>query len=677
MSFSAAKAVTVCCAPPRVDARHAVVYRRNRSPHQGCRSIALRLFTTILFCSVWFSAANAEVLIEPRVGFRGVFQLGRPFPLEIVLNNSGRPVEGMLEVQVWKGGVTKGGVPFAVKYRREVFLPAQVRKTVQVTVDPDFISRPLVIAFISGTGRTARELDLRRHFAPAPVLLLLSESNVPLPLVATGGTAQNRLVSIAPAELAADPRALLGVSNLILYDQSLRDLSRGQLNALDTWLTAGGSLIIIGSLNFALYQEPSLSRFLPVRVTGTRQITFIPNPDYEGQGVSVPGVWALESTRLQGTTLLESAGMPILVAASRGRGRITFLAVDIGRPPLSEWDGRGKFLQALLGRTVFDAAGPRSEWNEAVFAQLVASPKFISSYVPSGSLLVAMIFYLAAVGAGAWLRQRQRISPRALLAGLFVLVVVATLSGYAHFDRGGNIPDGVLLSASVLEDGGNGYVEAQANLALFSTQSRRYELGIERGWTDLVPISGRAGEEQEPTVVYQEGSGSVRYQLPLREWDYRLFRMQFVERFPVRAEFEPQNDKLVMRVFNNSDKDLTHCWLLVPGQRFDLGQIGRGASLQKTFPLPAPNTQADSGATRAEGVSFREVTFADKTREILFHSSFFPRGGDAKWASGAAVFFGWIKEPRPRVHINDPRIQTQDYAIFRAIIPLALGGEDE
>jgi len=75
-------------------------------------------------------------------------------------------------------------------------------------------------------------------------------------------------------------------------------------------------------------------------------------------------------------------------------------------------------------------------------------------------------------------------------------------------------------------------------------------------------------------------------------------------------------------------------------------------------------------------VSFRELRFPDKTRDILFHSSFFPRDGDARWASGAAVFFGWVKEPEPRVRIDDPRIQRQDYALYRAIIPLAQG-EDE
>ena len=38
-------------------------------------------------------------------------------------------------------------------------------------------------------------------------------------------------------------------------------------------------MVILGSVNYALYQEPALSRFLPVRVTGARRITFNPGAD--------------------------------------------------------------------------------------------------------------------------------------------------------------------------------------------------------------------------------------------------------------------------------------------------------------------------------------------------------------------------------------------------------------
>jgi hypothetical protein len=94
-----------------------------------------------------------------------------------------------------------------------------------------------------------------------------------------------------------------------------------------------------------------------------------------------------------------------------------------------------------------------------------------------------------------------------MLLGVAMIAFVATVVGYAHFSRGGNVPDGVLLSSSVLESSGDDFVDAQANLALFSTQLRQYDLELERGWTDLTPVSIRPREAAEQTIVTQEGGG--------------------------------------------------------------------------------------------------------------------------------------------------------------------------
>ncbi|MGH7888573.1 MAG: hypothetical protein ACREPG_11950, partial [Candidatus Binatia bacterium] len=429
-------------------------------------------------------------------------------------------------------------------------------------------------------------------------------------------------------------------------------------------------------LNFALYQDAALRRFLPVRVIGTRRITFTPPAGTEGRPVALAGVLAQEAKVLTGKVLTEADGIPVLVEASRGRGRIIYLALDIGRPPLSQWSGLAKYLQTLMTPAALGDAAPRSEWNDAVFAQLVSSPTFISTYVPFSSLFFAMLLYLSGIVIIPWLGQRRRLTLRILLIGLLIYVAAGTVAGYIHFNRGGNIPDGVLMSSSVLESSGDGYVEAQANLALFSTQPRTYDLRMERGWMELTPVANRARETQEPAVVHQEGGGASRFHLALREWDYRLFRMRLIDRFPLHLEFAAQGDKLSMKINNQSDKDLFNCWLLVPGQRFDLGQIPRGANWSRMFPLSPPKAQADNRMAPADGVSFRDLSFGDKTRDILFHSSFFPRDGDVRWSSGAAVFFAWVKEPQARVRIDDPRIQNQDYALFRAIFPLT-HGEDE
>ena len=672
MSFSARKFALIC--------HSSRLPGRGHPPHKFCNLPARQAAGLCLLAAVFLSGfiapapSQSEILIESRVGFHGTFQLGRPFPLEIELSNTGRPVEGVLEVQVWKGGATKGGAPYLANYRRDVFLAGQARRTIQLTVDPDFISRPLAIRFSGAEAKAAREIDLRRHFSPAPVLLLLSGSSV-FPPITFGAAGQSRLVSLSPAELAADSRALLGVSHVILYDQSLRELSRAQVLALDGWLTAGGRMVIIGSLNYALYQETALAGFLPVRVNGARQVSFRPTLG-KGEGkVSLAGVWVQTSTVVRGKALTEADGMPILVEAGRGRGRIVYLALDIGRPPLSNWDGLASYLQALLAPAGADDPAPRTEWSDTVFNQLIASPKFISTYVPSASLFLAMLGYLIGVGVFAWLWQKKRLAPRLLLIGLATFVAGATVAGYVHFSHGGNIPDGVLLVSTVLENSGDGFVDSQANLALFSTQLRQYDLQLERGWIDLTPVSSRSRDTSEPAIVTQDAGGASRYRLPLREWDYRLFRLSRVDRFPFAAEFETQGDQLVVKVNNRSAKDLVDCWLLVPGQRFDLGVVPRGTSWRRTFPL-ANGPKEEVGIARPDSLKLREITFADKTRDILFHSSIFPRDGDPRWAGGAAVFFGWVKEPEPRVRIDDPRIQAQDYALFRAVFPLS-SSEDE
>jgi hypothetical protein len=633
------------------------------------------LICCFLLNFLFSSLSYAEILIEARVGFHGVFQLGRPFPLEVEVTNSGRPADGFLQVQVWKGGAAKSGVPYPLHYRRDLFVSGQSRKTIQLTVDPDFISRPLMISFISPAGSASRELDLRRYFSPSPVMLLVSEASSLS--ISLGSAMPNRLVAVSLNELPSDPRALLGVSHLILYDQSLRELSRSQLFALESWLTAGGRMVIIGSLNHALYQETSLSRFLPVRVTGSERISFAP-PMLQGEQVApIAGVWAQVSSLLDGKVLLESAGIPLLVERSQGKGRVTYFALDLGRPPLAQWDGLPKLLRNLVVPAADDAVSPRTRWDDSIFSQIIVSPSFISTYVPTRSLLLAMIGYFAAIGMLAWLWQKSRLPAPKIVMCLAIVVAVAAAAGYPLFSRGGNVPDGVLLSSTMLDSVADGYVEAQLNMAMFSTQIRQYNLQLNRGWLDLVPVSIPAKERPQEALLLQDGSGSSRFRLPLREWDYRLFRMRFIDRFPMRAEFETQGDKLLMKIDNQSSKDLVDCWLVLPGQRHALGEITRGSRWSKVFPLTAPQTPEANQSSRGDALNLRDLSFKDKTRDILFHSSFFPRDGEAsRWNTGAAIFFGWVKDSERRVSVDDPRIHAHDYTLFRAIIPLA-GPEDE
>jgi hypothetical protein len=641
-------------------------FSAGKATHGCCVFLALALLCP--------SFSAAEVLIEPRIGFRGLFQLGHPFPVEVELSNSDRPVEGILEIQVWKGGPAKGGSPYPFFYRKELFLSAQSRKNVQLTVDPDFISRPLTITFTTPAGKVSREVDLRRYFSPAPVMLLLSESNT-RPQIPLGSASSSRLISISLAELPADPRALLGVSTLILYDQPLRELSRSQASALETWLMAGGRIVILASLNTGVYQEANINRFLPVRVTGVKKI-----PHFEGvrrgsgeRASVITDVWAQDAKVVTGRVIIENQGSPILVESVRGKGRIVYLALDVGRQPVAHWNELPGLFKDILAAGGDGSPTFPAQWDETVFFRLFMNPSFISTYVPTGSLFVALASYLAAMCSFTWLWQRQHLPRRTVVGCAAAMVLLSAAGGYLFFSRGGNIPDGVLLSSTLLENVSEGYVEAQSNIALFSTQHRRFNLEVERGWLDLVPIPSRAKIREDPAIVSQGDGSSYRFLFPLREWDYRLLKLRFIEHFPVHVSVQNQPGKIVMTLNNQSTADLADCWFVVSGRRFFLGEVARGSNWTKEFPLGG-DSASESG--RSELMDLREISFKEKSRELLFHSSFFPRdSGVGRWGSGAAIFFGWVKDPRRRVWIEDQRIWAYDYALFRAIIPLP--GEDD
>jgi hypothetical protein len=629
-------------------------------------NFCLRPFFALLLSSPLYAT---EITLETQVGFHGLFHLGHPFPLKVELTNMGLPVEGTVEVTVWKGGAPKGIGAFPIYYRREIFLSAQARKVVQFTVDPGSISRPLTARFHSPRGSVLKEVDLRRHFSPSPLTLLLTESSLSPSLSSIPGSA-NPLISLSPAELPPDPRGYGGVSALILYEASLRELSKAQTMALESWLSSGGRILILGSMLYALYQEPSISRFLPVRVTGLKRFTSLPSLEkiYGAKASPLRNLVAQDSRLVEGRNLIAENGAPILAEMARGKGKVLYLSLDVGRPPLSRWEGLSLLFTELMGSPVDGRAPLSTNWDEAVFSQMLSNPAFISSYVPLSSFLLWLLFYLSGLGVLAWLWQRQRLRGRNVASALVSLVVVSSFGGYFHFIRGGQIPDGLLVTATLLDAIADGYVEAQSNVALFSTQGRDYNLVVESGWSDFEPVVRRSARSQENALVVLDEENLTRFRFPLREWDYRLFRMRSVSRFPVLVELGARGDKRLLKLTNLASQDLTECWLVLAGQRFFLGDLLSGSSQVREFPLSALGSSSEDGAPKE--IDLRDISFKERTQEFLFRYSFFPQDqGLTRWGRGGALFFGWVKGAPRRVWIEGERILARDFTLFRVVFP--------
>jgi hypothetical protein len=630
------------------------------------RKAALTLFLSVLLFPI--SLRGQELTLETGVGFQGLFHLGHPFPFTVELRNSGRPVDGLLEVRVWKGGATKGIDPYLIQHQKEVSLSPHSRKSVQFTIDPDSVSRPVTVSFSSSTLRLSKEVDLRRFFSPTPLVLLVTENKI-LPTIPLVTGSLGPLVSLSMGELPDNSRAYQGVSTIIFYEQSLRDFSKSKMQALDRWLSSGGRLLIMGSIHYALYQEPWLARFLPVRITGLKELPALSGLEktYGGRPSLLKNLLVQDSKKVDGTVLIQEGDTPILVESTRGRGQIFYLSADIGRPPLSRWEGLPLLLKSLVRSTVESEISPRTGWDESMFSQLLLEPSFLITYVPLRSLFVWMLFYLGGLGLLSWLWLRHRLPRRRLLVALVTLISFSAFGGCFHFQHGGYMPDGVLFSSTLLETRSNGYVDAESNVALFSTGVQNYNIHVGSGWSDLRPVP-RLTSSQDGVFSVREEGDSTRFQFALREWDYRLFRIRSMSYFPFRVEIQKEENRLAVKLSNSTNKDITGCWLVVSGQKFFLGDISRGSTHAREIQLASEQPSDSSVFNTQNRTVLRDISFGDKTQEFLFRSSFFSQDQSM---SGSALVFGWVHDAPRRVWVDQAGVSERSYTLVRAVIPLA------
>lgn len=622
----------------------------------------------LLLPAVLTSWARGDVGLEIQTGFGGIFQLGQPFPLIVRVVNSGPALEGAVEVVESRGGPARGIRPYRLTQRKEVFVSAQSEKRVVFTVDPDSVARFLRVRFINRGQHVERSVSLRGVFTPTPLILLLTRNNV-TPTVPVPHDAPVPIVSVSPQELPTDPRAYAGVWALVIYEQSLRDLSRLQQESVKRWLSTGGTMVMLGGLHYALYQEPVTAQFLPVDVLGLKRLEAL--PALEGAyGSPLADLWVQESRVTNGTILVHEKGTPLVVQGTHGRGKVTYLALDVGRPPVSQWQGLPAVFADLLGTPPTKTPDTWTTWNESVFSRLLQRVTLLGIHSPLLAFFLALVVYMG--GLVLWFRFWQGYHFRGLrwVGSVLGFVLVCALAGFFYFDRGVGLPDGVLISATVVEGDALGFTHAQTNLGVFSTRPRDYAIKIPRGWLefDFVPSQS---SEVSPTLVLEDESHFSSLRFPLAAWSSGLFKIRSASSFPIRIALWRSRDGFSLRLGNLGGKLLKECWLVLSGRGYPLGDVPPGGRLAREIAL--------SDVSQESGASSRltDIGFTDRVREQILKDSIFSQDEmSAETMAGTAFVIGWVESGAPFVGSDDSRVKTHHYTMFRATLPMP-GEEDQ
>lgn len=137
-------------------------------------------------------------------------------------------------------------------------------------------------------------------------------------------------------ETAPDRAAGYSALDILVIGEGAERMTDGQWQAIGQWVLRGGSLVLVGGANAAYLRAPAVAPLLPIaNMSGGSLARF--------EGQNVPGytfpptpIAVTTGTPTLGATVVSRApdGRPLLVAKSRGAGKILFVAFDPMERPL-------------------------------------------------------------------------------------------------------------------------------------------------------------------------------------------------------------------------------------------------------------------------------------------------------------------------------------------------------
>ena len=306
----------------------------------------IALLFLVLLCP--FPAFSASVSMEYSLGFNSLFSLNRWTPLNIILENRGKTIYGLLEVVVTSGSEYRRDV-HDTTYSMDVELPTNSKKLYSFTIFIDSFTHPLVIRLKDSQETILfSSVNLRSHYVDKPLVLVVGNKIPPdfSPIL------PERVlpISLRPQFLPETWYGYDGVEMLIMQASVWKNLRERQYIALTKWLEGGGYLITSGGLNYGSLLNERGGRIISVNILGSKRIFELNSlEEFAGQRLTSSDPFLVVKAEIkESVTLVEEDDIPIIIQKEVGLGKIIFLAFDYQRPPFAEWTGKNHFWNRIL-----------------------------------------------------------------------------------------------------------------------------------------------------------------------------------------------------------------------------------------------------------------------------------------------------------------------------------------
>ena len=330
------------------------------------------------------------------------------------------------------------------------------------------------------------------------------------------------LIPLSPADLPTEAADYASLDVLILAAASelpgssmsfLSQLTTQQQLAVRDWVELrGGHLVLSLGSHLVEFERTELAKWLkfPLQAeTEIRQLDGLESYSPHPSELRVNGaVSSIRMGNIAGNVLARSLDGPLIVQLPFGFGRVSFIALDLDRPPLKNWEGLSHLLHKLIGTERDQVRGVRvkgaqlakstiNDLSSQMFASLEEFPQVFR--LSLWSVMALLGVYVLIVGPLDYIlvhRWLQRPHWTWITLSIWVVAGSALIVGVSNW------LNGTQLSATQLEivdlDESSRLLRGQSWLTLYSPRTAKAAVELSR----VVPAWSSTGQiERAPPLV--------------------------------------------------------------------------------------------------------------------------------------------------------------------------------
>jgi hypothetical protein len=654
-----------------------LLYMRLTARHLAV-SAGIVLLLLLTGSNVFAAQSPGGLEMQVQAAFDGTFKHGEWLPVQVSLENNGADLEAEVQVRVVGsyGGIT---------YSKTAELPRGSRKEITLYTLPNSYSRELEVRLVGQNEILAVEkIPVQPQTNFTYFIGLIAPQRGALTLLSSLALPEGRPVYLLDLDLDDLPHKTQGLGSfdcLILNDSDTSTLSPEQISALETWIQAGGILVIGGGAGAGRTAAGLSESLLPVHPGNLIEVDELDSlAAFSGnKAIRVEGPFILATgDNGEGQDLITENGIPVLRTNKLGNGMVVFSALDLSAAPFDAWAGTPFFWERLLGgRAVYPNWLPRDLSSRQVLASRMSSTliNLPSLDLPSVRMLTALLVaYILLVGPVNYflLKRWKRLQQAWITIPVITLIFSGGTFGLGYALRGRDL---ILNKIGMLEMLPGGSARSTSFLGLFSPSQNAYEIDIRGGGLlSLMDANyydpwsvGIATGSSEVTVL--QGDTTRVSGLSVGQWSMQAMMAEGISEDlgQIVADLT-----LTSSAMEGTIENLTAFTLLdavvVAGYQFErLGDLEPGAQI-------AIDLQLDENIDMRFGPSLswslvedefndtfsganREAEIKRSILEMVLDSDLAPAAGRAP--SSGPLLVAWIEGAPPEVEINSGSLVEQ------------------